>query len=360
MMWLTARIAMTHLIDNLEVPLGAAGARSAPHLRSGEGLLTPSQRFDYLRQFGSHSQHFTGLQPGMSYFDMPGCGYLAFRKQWKQPVVLGDPVTAATDFEKILTAFLKSYPSASFVQVGAAVAAVLHDRWQFFGTQFGVEQRVPLADWSVSGKSRKCLRKAMNQARAKGIEVVEDSRSDLIDEVSDSWLQTRPGGGREIRFLVRPRDMRHVEGMRYFHARQDGRLVGFAYFDPGYSNGQIISYMPNISRGCSDFSQGLFYTIMAHAMDVFKREGVRWLELGLSPMVLGEEPQRFESRMLRSAFRLVYRYGRHYNFKGLYFTKTRFGGDWTPAYYCHRSALPVSDLARLTALTGLLRRRDYA
>ncbi len=43
-----------------------------------DGQFTFSERVNYLKQFGVHSQSFSTLQPGgMQYFDVEGMGYVA-------------------------------------------------------------------------------------------------------------------------------------------------------------------------------------------------------------------------------------------------------------------------------------------
>lgn len=349
---------MSTLVSPLPTPmLPNVQVGSLPVTESGENLFSREQRLSFLRRFGDHSQHFTGLQPGMSYFDMPAVGYLAFRRQWRRALVLGDPVADNENQSRLISAFLKRHPGAAFIQVSEPTAKFLSQNCRYFGTQFGIEQRVPLADWTISGKSRKGIRKAVNKAHLTGVTVSESESPAEVDDICAQWLETRRLGGFEIEFLVRPRRMPHVAGTRYFHAWKDGVPMGFAWFDPGYQDDKVVSYLPNVSRANPEFSQGIFYTIMVHAMEVFKSEGVQWLDLGLNPMVIDEAPKAFESHMLRSAFQLVYRYGRHYNFQGLHFTKSRFGGELSPTFLCHSRAFPVADLARLAALTGLFSRK---
>ena len=92
---------------------------------------------------------------------------------------------------------------------------------------------------------------------------------------------------------------------------------------------------------------------MVHAIELFRSEGVEWIDLGLNPMVLNNTAKPFENKLVRSVFHLVYRFGRHYNFQGLHFTKTRFGGDWEPTFYCHQKTVQLADMGRMAGLVGL-------
>ena len=178
---------------------------------------------------------------------------------------------------------------------------------------------------------------------------------DHTREISDAWIRTRKCKSKEIRFLIRPMEMEYRENERHFYAYQDGKAVGFIYFDPIYRNNEIISYVPNISRANADFRQGIFYTLMAHAMDVFKAEGVPYLDLGLIPLSLDPATEHQESRLLKRIMHGLYEKGNFlYNFKGLEFTKSRFRGDNFKTYCCHRRSLPALEFLAMFKLTRLL------
>lgn len=330
---------------------------ATPQLRvcSANNLFSFEERIEYLKQRGQHSQHFTALQPGMQYFDVPGSGYVAFAVHSRRCMVLGDPVCDDSQLNHVLRRFLEANPNASFVQVSEAVAKFLHREFGYYGTQFGQELKVPLRDWSTAGKDRKVIRKAVNQAGNRGIIVVESPVELPATDVSSKWLETRKTR-REIAYLVRPADMAYRENCRYFYAWQNNCLIGFAYFDPAYRDGKVVGYLPNVSRGCESFRQGLFYVIIAEAIAKFQSEGIEYLDLGLCPLAMDDQPQDFESRLLRNVFGLTYRFCFHYNCKGVHFTKQRFGGDWTRTYFCHRNALPVVDIWRLLRLSRIFQR----
>ena len=320
-----------------------------------EGVFTFPERISYLKKYGTHSQSFSTLQPEMQYFDVPGVGYLAYMRKWGGTFVLSDPVTAPEHFEVILEQFHQRFPSACYIQVSKPVVDYLYRRFGLFGTQFGSESRINLKNWSLSGKKKQILRTALNQAEKNGITVKERFSDDHTREISDAWIRTRKCKSKEIRFLIRPMEMEYRENERHFYAYQDGKAVGFIYFDPIYRNNEIISYVPNISRANADFRQGIFYTLMAHAMDVFKAEGVPHLDLGLIPLSLDPATEHQESRLLKRIMHGLYEKGNFlYNFKGLEFTKSRFRGDNFKTYCCHRRSLPALEFLAMFKLTRLL------
>lgn len=322
---------------------------------SGENSFTFSERVEYLKKYGAHSQSFSTLQPGMEYFDMPGVGYIGYMKKWGKTFVLSTPVAEKINFELILTEFHKKYPNAVYMQVTKEVVDILHRKFGLYGTQFGSESRIDLGTWNLKGKKKQILRTAINQSEKNGIEVKERFSDDHTKEISDAWIKTRKCKSSEIRFLIRPMKMNYKENERHFYAYQDGKAVGFIYFDPIYENNQIVSYVPNISRACADFKQGIFYTLMCHAMEVFQAEGVPFLDLGLIPLMLAEEREEHDAKGLNAAFKLVREKGNSlYNFKGLEFTKSRFRGEIERTYVCHKSPVPIVEFIAMFKLTRVI------
>ncbi|SNC76092.1 Uncharacterized conserved protein [Marinobacter sp. es.048] len=319
------------------------------------GSFTFTERVGFLKKYGTHSQSFSTLQPGMQYFDLTGMGYIAYMRKWGGTFVLSDPVCAPEDFGNLLESFHQRFPNASYIQVSKPVVDFLHLRFGLYGTQFGSESRIDLGRWSLSGKKKQILRTALNQAEKNGITVKERFSDDHTREISEAWIRTRKCKSNEIRFLIRPMEMDYRENERHFYAYQDGKAVGFIYFDPIYRNNEIISYVPNISRANADFRQGIFYTLMAHAMEVFKAEGVPYLDLGLIPLSLDSATEHQESRVLKRLLHGLYEKGNFlYNFKGLEFTKLRFRGEKFKTYCCHKRSIPALEFLAMFKLTRLL------
>lgn len=320
-----------------------------------EGSLTFTQRVDYLKQYGTHSQSFSTLQPHMDYFDLPGIGYIGYMRKWGMTFVLSDPVAAPENFELILERFHAKHPNASYIQVSKPVVDILHRRYGLFGTQFGSESRIDLREWSLKGKKKQIIRTAVNQAERNGVTVMERFSDDHTREISEAWIRTRKVKSNEIRFLIRPMEMDYRENERHFYAYEEGKAVGFIYFDPIYRNNEIISYVPNISRANADFRQGIFYTLMAHAMAVFQSEGVPYLDLGLIPLSLDKTTEPQEGRLLKKILHGLYEKGNFlYNFKGLEFTKSRFRGEGFKTYCCHKRSMPALEFLAMLKLTRVV------
>lgn len=317
--------------------------------------LDTARRVACLKQFGNHSMSFSTMQPDMAYFEMPGIGYIAYAQYWGMKFTLADPVCTPQHRELLLDRFVEQHPNAVFVQVTKPVVDYLHRRYGFYGTQFGSEMKIDLEVWNLRGSKKQIIRTAINQARNQGIEIREGGFDHDVKRISEAWIRTRRCKNNEIRFLIRPMIIDYREGTRYFYAYLNGEAVGFIFFDPLYLNGKVVAYVPNISRSSANFKQGLWYALMAHAMEVFKEEGISYLDLGLVPLMLdhGVEPQ--ESRLLRTVMSVIReRMDFLYNFKGLEFAKSRFQGRVEKTYCCHRSAMPAFAMTAMFRLTRII------
>jgi phosphatidylglycerol lysyltransferase len=315
-----------------------------------------ARRVAWLKQYGSHPMSFSTMQPDMSYFELPGAGYIAYAQHWGMQFALADPVCAPQMRGQLLDRFLERFPRALFVQVSKAVVEHLHGRHGYYGTQFGSESTIVLADWNLRGARKQIIRTAVNGARGQGIEIREGGFDHDVRRISEAWIRTRRCKNKEIRFLIRPMIVDYREGTRYFYAYdRAGEAVGFIFFDPVWRDGRLAGYVPNISRSSAGFRQGLWYALMAHALAVFREEGVPCVDLGLVPLQMdaGIEPQ--ESRVLRLAMAAIReRMDFLYNFKGLEFAKSRFQGRVEKTYCCHRNAMPALAMTAMFRLTRIL------
>lgn len=316
--------------------------------------FTFDQRIEYLRAYGGHCMSYSLLQPGMEYFDMPGKGFIGYRSKWGAKIALADPVCDEKDRELLIEAFMTRFRNVGFVQVTEPVAELMNQRFGYYATQFGIETVVDLESWTISGKKKQVLRTAVNQSRKKGVVIREGCDNTSYRELSEKWIGTRKIKNREIGFLIRPMEMPYQAETRKFFAYLNDELVGFIFFDPVYKDGQIISYVPNISRFSHSFRQGIFYTLMVHAMEKFQAEGFKELSLGLSILILHDDNRPYESRILKNIERLICRYGNFiYNFKGIDFTKSRFQGQTNRFFCAHKRALPAVKLISLVKLANV-------
>ena len=332
--------------------LPSRALRAMPRTESTRFSL--DERMEYIRAYGSHCMSSSLLQPGMEYFDLPGKGFIGYRSKWGAKMTLADPVCDEKDRETLIGEFLTQYPNNAFIQISEPVAELMNQAFGYYATQFGIETVVDLENWTLSGKKKQVLRTAVNQSRKKGVVIREGSDDTNYRGLSEQWITTRKIKKREIGFLIRPMDMAYQPDTRKFFAYVDDELIGFIFFDPIYKDGQIVSYVPNISRFSNSFRQGIFYSIMTHAMEKFKSEGIKELNLGLSILILNHDDLPYESRILKNIERLIYKYGNFiYSFKGIDFTKSRFQGHNNRFFSAHKGFLPAIKLISVFKLANV-------
>lgn len=337
---------------------GACSAKNTPKLQPTQFSL--EEREQYFHQYGKHHLTFGGFAEGFRYFDIHGKGYIAYSVGLygkNDAYVLGDPVCAEKDMCELLSAFLEMCPNAVFVQVSKEpVARILKEEHGYYISQFGVTTIIDLATWSTKGKKKVNIRNAVNTARKQGIEVREQKPSrEEISKIAKTWLRTRTMTS-ELKFLVRPCEMVYDNGARHFFAYdKDDTPIGFCLFDPMFEDGKVIGYLSSVCRGHPDFNKGLCHVINTHAMDVFKKEGVKWFDLGLSPLVTNDTPGEDESKWAHSMTRFFYKRCQFiYNFEGLRFAKSRYCGKEVPYYACHKNKREYTRLVSMLRVIGVV------
>ena len=293
---------------------------------------------------------FSSLQPHIKYFDVYDVGYISYTSFYGKIFVLSNPICDEKNIESILGLFLDYFPRAFFVQIGKNIVDILHEKYGFYGTNCGQETRILLNAWNLSGRKKNVLRTAINNANLENISIHEENK--LLEQthsISIKWLKTRRRKAKEIRFLIRPLTMPHQKDVRYFYAYSNEQPIGFVFFDPIYSQDKILGYVPNISRSCIQFKSGLWYVIMAFALNKFKEEGVEFVDLGIMPMDFKTEIQYFECKITRILIEKLYQYGSFFfNFKGLKFAKSRFQGTSSNVFYGHKNSLPIFSILILS------------
>lgn len=313
------------------------------------------ERFAYLKRYGKSAVSFLTLQPGMSYFDVPGMGYVSYKSKWGHNYVLSDPVCDPADAEVVIRAYLDAYPRSSFAEVYEPVAELLYNKFGYYTSQMGVETIVDLEGWDMNGKKKQILRTAYNQSISRGIHIYESNDETRYRDITPVWLKSKKVKKREITYLVRPLDMGYTADTRKFFARLDDTVIGFVFFDPLYWNNRVVGYVSNISRYDQTFRQGIYYSIMAHALQRFKQEGVESINLGLSPYLINGDCRYHESRGCRKMLDLAHRNGNFlFSFKGLEFTKSRFCGRETRVYVGHRAYVPALIMLPVFKITNIL------
>lgn len=294
----------------------------------------------YLRQYGRNCLSYSVLQAGMQYHIEEGIGFVAyypFRHWFWAPlgrdIVLTDPVCADQDAEGLLKRFLEQHPNTIVLQCSARIGKIL-ENLGYEVNHMGQECVLPVP-FVLDGKDRSKLRQWRNKCVREQVVIEEKPLSQLdpaeIDVLSQQWMQEK--GGKELILLTRPFVREDEPDTRCFWARQNGKLVGLAIFDPMYDKEQIIGYYHNFDRLTADAPNGTSVAIILEAIKTFEKEGVRSVSLGLMPLYVLRAHFRhneFTMKALRYAYKKL---NFLYPFQGNISHKKKFHGKHIPVYF---------------------------
>jgi phosphatidylglycerol lysyltransferase len=316
-------------------------------------LLSP-----FLKQHGREALAYATLQAGMEYF-ITARGYLAyttvthpvFARRPKQ-IVFSDPVGALADQRALIEEFREARPRFVFVCISEACAATLRGLG-FKANCVGYESLLPVQTYNTKGnwKELDLIKRARNEAKREGLTIREEPDIARVDReqlaaVSKSWIGGKPVNDREIWFFARRPVFEHEEDVRKFVAYdREGRVAGFAFYDPIYRDGRVCGYAANILRSDERRFGRLPTALHMEAMETFKPEGKEVLNLLLAPCVNLEGGAFNDDWISKLFFRLCERYGHHiYNFRGLSFHKAKYRGQPRFLYFASDRAMPSNDI----------------
>ncbi len=332
-------------------------------------LLSP-----FLKEHGREALAYATLQSGLEYF-VDDCGYIAYitarhpvfaRKPRR--IAFSDPVCAAENHARIIRNFLSVDSRAAFACVSESVAKVLreihlpppsrapqnganHCR-RFKVNCVGCESELPVQSYNTKGnwKELDLIKRARNEARREGIvireERIESVNREQLAAVSSRWMGNKKVNDREIWIYARRPVFEFEEGVRKFVAYdREGRVAGFAFYDPMYRAGRVFGYSANILR-CDESRFGRLATALhMEAMEKFKPEGAEVLNLNLAPFVKLESGKFNDDFGSRLFFKMSARYGNEiYNFQGLAFHKSKYRGKEKNLYFASNRLWPANDI----------------
>ena len=312
----------------------------------------PERLRDALIRHGSQSSAYFTVQAGLTHhFVNDGCfSYAPVRTPFGTiNLSCTNPLVPQQAFEQTLVQAQQLPGTPVLLGVTAEVAkAAARLGWTV--NHMGMEHAIDLRTFDLAGKEKKQLRHAANLSRRLPVTVVEHTHvphiPDSVDSISEAWRQTKRIQARELRLLTRPPVFKAEWGVRKFYCHHaDGRLLGFIFFDHWFENGTISGYCANILRSDPEWAKHpvLDYTLL-HAIDIFRKEGIRRLSLGIAPLDQ-LRPCPNQSAMLFRVGQLMHRYGnRFYAFQALAYHKSRYRGNLEPWYVCtpSKNALKVT------------------
>jgi lysylphosphatidylglycerol synthetase-like protein (DUF2156 family) len=321
-------------------------------LRGKWELLSP-----FLKQHGREALSYATLQEGMEYF-LDDTGYIAYTSvrhpvfaRKPKRITLSDPICAPEHLPKIIQNFLAKDRRAVFAVISEQCAEVLRPMG-FKANCIGCEPELPIQTYNTQGdwKQLDLIKRARNEAKREGIVIREETAATLNKQdlvaISAKWISSKLINDREVWVYARRPVFDHEEDVRKFVAYDNqGRSVGFVFYDPMYRRGQVFGYSANIVR-CDEQRFGRLATaVHMVAAEQFKTEGKEVLNLLLAPFAKMEQGKFTDDFVSQLFFKLCERYGNSiYNFKGLTFHKSKYRGRDKPVYYASDAFMPSNDV----------------
>ncbi len=307
-------------------------------------------RTSLLRQYGSFTSAYSAtFQPGLLYFG-DARGFIAYRMVGRTAFALADPLSAPETTRDLIGRFVTNFGDVCFMQVRRPTAEILASLG-FAINEMGTEARIDLATHEFVGRKYRAFRLAINRAASKGYVTRECSVAEVgeaaIKEVSARWRRTRTIKSREIDFLNRPIVFADEPDVRKFYSfDRSGQVIAFAIFDPVYENGSIVGYLTASRRRLPEIDPLINYSITCRAIEVFRREGRKWLFLGLSPLAEIEDKDFKHNWLTRRSFRFIYKnwlFNRYFfPLQGIAAHKRGYGATTEQTYFAFNTlpALP--------------------
>jgi phosphatidylglycerol lysyltransferase len=219
--------------------------------------------------------------------------------------------------------------------------------------KLGEEARVPLAEFSLAGPTRKKLRWAQRKSEELGcrFEVIAADQVEplmpQLEEISTAWLKEK--NTREKGFSLGYFDRDYLKRLPLALVRGPQGIIAFANLWLGADHEEVsIDLMRHVADAPSVIMDYLFVELMLWG----RTQGYAWFNLGMAPLS-GLEARAIAPLWSRLGT-LVYRHGEHfYNFQGLRLYKEKFDPVWEPRYLACPGglALPrvLADVAALVS-----------
>ncbi|WP_250404327.1 DUF2156 domain-containing protein [Streptomyces cellostaticus] len=230
---------------------------------------------------------FLALNSGNSIFTVPGAdGVIVYRRTGRWAVQLGGPFAAEKDYGTLLDAFRGHVRDEGLRLVGIQLQRADAERYARLGftvNQVGASWAVGLGEFTLRGTKFMQLRNKISRALRNGLQIREVDAGDVGDAIAtidQAWLGSK-GGAQQLEFLVGQIGGEVQRHRRLFVGTIDGAPVAYISYSPVY--GSRAGWMHDLSRRIPEGSPGLMEAINAHAIEVFRAEGVEWLHFGFTP-----------------------------------------------------------------------------
>jgi phosphatidylglycerol lysyltransferase len=261
--------------------------------------------------------------------------FLSYKVAGNYAVVLEDPVTPdKKSMNHIIIEFKKfCYNNGLrdiYYRVPAESLDVYHEtskRSLFLG-QEGI---VDLNSFTLEGGDKKSIRNAINKIKEQGYRSfiyqppLKDGLVQKLKAVSDEWLKLT--GRKEIVFSqgsFLPGEIKNHTVITV--ENREEKIISFLNIIPDYA---INEGTYDLLRKTADAPNGIFDFIIIEMFNYFKANGVRYVNLGFSPLAGQNEPHNLPEISMKYIYDKI-RYFSH--FRGQREYKEKFGPAWTDKF----------------------------
>ncbi|MHC5907931.1 bifunctional lysylphosphatidylglycerol flippase/synthetase MprF [Streptomyces sp. S6] len=231
---------------------------------------------------------FLAMNDDKEVFTLPGTdGAVYYRRTGNYAVQFGGPFAPPETYERLLRAFLEHARQQELRVVGVQLQrtdAEVYVRHGFTVNQMGASWAVRLAEFSLRGTKYMQLRNKISRALRNGLVIQEVDAGNwqgAIERIDGAWLGSKGENVRPLEFLVGQIGGPAQEHRRLFLGTIDDEPVAYISYSPVY--GERAGWMHDLSRRLPGGSPGLMEAVNAHAIEIFRAEGVPWLHFGFTP-----------------------------------------------------------------------------
>ncbi|WP_020677786.1 bifunctional lysylphosphatidylglycerol flippase/synthetase MprF [Geopsychrobacter electrodiphilus] len=268
-------------------------------------------------------------------FDDQRNGFVMYGVERHSWIALGDPVGPPEITQDLAWKYRELVErhggQTVFYEVGTAMLHVYLDMGLTL-FKLGEVARVPLAEFSLEGATRKGLRYTYNRLNRDGCSFEVQPASALpelmpeLRRVSDAWLREK--STREKGFSLGCFDEDYLLNFPVALIRQEGEIVAFANL---WCSGNLQELSIDLMRFCSDAKSGVMEFLLINLILWGKEQGYASFDLGMAPLS-GLKNRPFAPLWNRIGA-VIFNQGEHfYNFEGLREYKQKFDPIWEPRY----------------------------
>lgn len=288
------------------------------------------------RQYGHSSLDFFKTYYDKFIFAPSGINaFTSYRVSKNFAIVLEDPVSEnMEEMKKCIIAFSKySYDNGLkdiYYRVPRESLAVYNElsRKSLFLGQEGV---VDLDTFSLEGGEKKSIRNALNKIKEQGYTTQINSpplRDGLLQKlraVSEEWL--RLTGREEIVFSQGRFDEKEIKEQTVITVENsEEKIIAFLNIIPDNVKNEGTY---DLLRRTSDAPNGIMDHILVETFRYFKKNGIRYVNLGFAPMSGLNDPHNFTEKSMKFAYVKIRSFSQ---FKGMRDYKDKFNPVWNDKY----------------------------